>query len=324
VTATSTAPETTSDGPVIETRIEPASVPPNEIEGEGQKLERASGPDDYATVKDSEILQGETRPEDASVESGPETAAISQAPALVADQTPRPSEGDIPDFRPRRRGRAVVAAVVASAAVVVVAGGAWNRLTTTPKYLVHYREVPAERAPAKAPAPPNPTPAPPPAATVATAAAAAPAAEKAGSETLEKAVSTVTVTVKTFPEESVIFRAGKRLGSGVVEVDVERGVKERFTALHDGYLPSNFIVDGSRDTVTVRLKRPAKPRPAPGAQDNPYGAAPGTDATTASAPAPTTDATATAAPPGTAAFSTEPTTQPAPATPPASTETPAN
>jgi hypothetical protein len=72
----------------------------------------------------------------------------------------------------------------------------------------------------------------------------------------------VTVTVKVIPESSVIFRAGKRLGTGTIELGVERGAKERLTALHDGFLPSSFTLDGSRDAVTVRLRRVPPPEPA--------------------------------------------------------------
>jgi hypothetical protein len=84
-------------------------------------------------------------------------------------------------------------------------------------------------------------------------------------------------------------------------------------------LPSNFIVDGSRDTVTVRLKRPAKPRPAPASQDNPYGDAPSAEAT--SAPPTTTGYSATsssseAAPPSNASM---PESTPAPSNPSAAT-----
>jgi hypothetical protein len=132
--------------------------------------------------------------------------------------------------------------------------------------------------------------------------------------------------VKTVPEEAVIFRAGKRLGAGRVEVSVERNDKQRFTALHDGYLPSNFVVDGSRDSITIRLKRIPKPRPEQ-ASEHPYGSAPSTDATAASAPttptpAATTAPPATAAPAATAAFPAG-TAPPAPAPTVPSTESPA-
>jgi hypothetical protein len=70
----------------------------------------------------------------------------------------------------------------------------------------------------------------------------------------------VAVTVKVIPENAVIFRAGEKLGAGAVRVNVERNAKQRLTALHDGYAPYNFTLDGSRDTVTVRLKRTPRPR----------------------------------------------------------------
>ncbi len=58
---------------------------------------------------------------------------------------------------------------------------------------------------------------------------------------LEKAVTAVAVTVKTVSAGAVIFRAGQRLGTGLVEVSVERNAKLRLTAWHDGYAPSNFV-----------------------------------------------------------------------------------
>jgi hypothetical protein len=45
-------------------------------------------------------------------------------------------------------------------------------------------------------------------------------------------------------------------------VSIERLAKQRLTALHDGYAPYNFTLDGSRDAVTVRLQRALKPHAA--------------------------------------------------------------
>jgi hypothetical protein len=63
-----------------------------------------------------------------------------------------------------------------------------------------------------------------------------------------------------------IFQAGKRVGTGLVELDVEPDMKHRLTALMDGHRPVNFTVDGSRGTVTVMLKpvpRVVAPKPVP-------------------------------------------------------------
>jgi hypothetical protein len=136
--------------------------------------------------------------------------------------------------------------------------------------------------------------------------------EAAVGQSAEKSATSVTVTVKTVPEEAVIFRAGKRLGAGLVEVSVERNDKQRFTALHDGYLPSNFVLDGSRDSITIRLKRIPKPR-VEAAAENPYASAPSTDATAASATTTPEASATTATPAATAAFPAGSNAEPAPA-----------
>jgi hypothetical protein len=123
------------------------------------------------------------------------------------------------------------------------------------------------------------------------ASSSAPTPEGVAGTSLEKTPNAVAVTVKTVPEGAVIFRAGQRLGTGVVEVSVERNVKQRFTALFDGYTPSNFTVDGSRDSITIVLKRAQKHRAAPAREsDSPSDDASNEESKAAAAP------TATAAP----------------------------
>jgi hypothetical protein len=290
----------TSDYPTIETSSEPAAVALDELGDASAEL--AAEANDYAAVNETELLADEAR--DPTFES----SAVVKTP-VVADQTPQPSESDIPDFRPRKRGRVASAAIVAGAAAIVVAGVGWSRFARHEPAGARLPANAAERAPERAPAPPSPAPAPSlvAAATTVAPSTPAPALEPAVATSVEKAPAAIIVTVKTFPQEAVIFRAGKRIGAGVVEVSVERNVKERLRALHDGYLPSNVVVDGSRDAITIRLKRIPKPRAEPPPQDDsPYGDAPSADATTTSAPA------ATAAPTATAAFPTGTTPQPAP------------
>jgi hypothetical protein len=286
----------TSDYPTIETSSEQAAVGLDEL-GDAS-AEPAAEANDYAAVNETELLADEAR--DPTFES----SAVVKTP-VVADQTPQPSESDIPDFRPRKRGRVASVAIVAGAAAIVVAGVGWSRLGRHEPPAARLPANAAERAPERAPAPPTPAPAPSPVAAATTVAPSTSAPAVATS--VEKAPAATIVTVKTFPQEAVIFRAGKRIGAGVVEVSVERNVKERLTALHDGYLPSNVVLDGSRDSITIRLKRIPKPRAEPPPQDDsPYGDAPSADATTTSAPA------ATAAPTATAAFPAGTTPQPAP------------
>jgi hypothetical protein len=260
-------------------------------------------------VNETELL-----PDDASAESAVETsavvpAALAKAPSIpvAAEETPQPSESDATDFRPRKRGRVVFAAIVGGVAAIAALGVGFSRFA-------HQTERSSGRVPERAPAPASPAPSPVAATTTATPITPAAAPEAAVAAPVEKATTSVTVTVKTFPQEAVIFRAGKRIGAGVVEVSVERNVKERLTALHDGYLPSNVVIDGSRDSVTIRLRRVPKPpaEPAPDS-DSPYGETPSADATAATAPSTTVAPTAAAAPTPTAAFPTGTTPQPAPA-----------
>jgi hypothetical protein len=95
-----------------------------------------------------------------------------------------------------------------------------------------------------------------------------------------------------------VFRARQRLGAGVVEVNVERHAKQRFTALLDGYVPANFTLDGSRDSVTIRLKRAPKPQAKPAAESAAAGNEPNATngANAATPPAPTAVPEPTAAP----------------------------
>lgn len=60
------------------------------------------------------------------------------------------------------------------------------------------------------------------------------------------------VTVRSVPDGAIFFEAGKRIGTGTIHVNVH-DAKLHLTALLNGYQPLNFKVDGTRDTVTVRL-----------------------------------------------------------------------
>jgi hypothetical protein len=177
----------------------------------------------------------------------------------------RSSDLEIPDFRQRTGGIGVVVAfgaVIALAVAAVVTHPFGSR--TRPTAGISALRVPEQPVPLTLPEPHNPEPATvhgpttPENGTVQMA-----PLELAPIETARaKASNAALVTVKVIPSAAVIFRAGEKLGAGSVQLSVGRTGKQRLTALHDGYLPYNFTVDGSRETVTVRLRRAPRPHAA--------------------------------------------------------------
>ena len=256
----------------------------------------------------AELLSPEVAGED---DASTEATVMTTEPAkgsvgAAGDESLAPSPIELASFRPRSVGRTAFAVFAGCAAVFVVASVAWNRASHRSEPVA---ERLPERAPALAPAGPSPVSVPSPAtpapATVTT--TSAPAPEQPGDKSGEKATAAVTVTVTAVPKEAVIFRAGKRLGTGVVRVSVEPKVKQRFTALLDGYAPSNFALDGSRDAVTIVLKRVQKRRVTTAHEsDSPYDDEPAGDATAAATPT----ATVAAAPESTAETAAEPAVPP--------------
>ena len=167
----------------------------------------------------------------------------SQVPVAL----PRVSEFDIPDFRRHQIGPAVIIAALGAAIALVVASVGSHQFP---------RQVPTElQRPATAAAPITPV--------SLAISAQAPVLQAPAAPSPDKSLNTVAVTVTVIPAAAVIFRAGQKLGAGTVQVSVDHRAKQRLTALHDGYAPYNFTLDGSRDTVTVRLKRAPRPQAAP-------------------------------------------------------------
>jgi hypothetical protein len=254
-------------------------------------IEVSAGSAAEATVESVESVAPEARADPATEERTSAepvaTSAIAKAPTVPAAD----DEVDLPNFRRRTPGRATLVAIVGGVAALVVAGVAWKRFASDGERAAAMVAAPApERAPEQAPPRPSPEPAPSPATPLTSEAANSPAptVEATVATSPEKTANAVAVTIKTVPEEAVIFRAGQRLGTGVVAVNVERNVKQRFTALLDGYTPSNFTVDGSRDSITIMLKRAQKPRAAPAREsDSPSADAP-SEESKAAAPAATT------------------------------------
>jgi hypothetical protein len=240
---------------------------------------------------------------DASGEPALDESAADESAEQVRDEELLDAEderADLPDFRRRPPGRATLAVLVGSAAALVVASVAWSQFASRGEHSAarNPAPVPERHTPERAPERPNPEPVPSPATPVTNEVASTPAPTLEGAlgTSLEKAVTTVAVTIRTVPAGAVIFRAGERLGTGVVEVSVERKLKQRFTALLDGYTPSNFTLDGSRDSVTVVLRRAPKRRAAPAPEsDSPYGE-PSADSNAVPASAPTAAPAPAAAP----------------------------
>jgi hypothetical protein len=224
---------------------------------------------------------------------------------------PVTSEVEAPIVAQRKPGIARLVALVGIAAtlaftVAFVATSRFARQGAPPASVAVARapERGIARAPEAKPALPGSPPAAP--ASPSEAATPAPAVEAAVEPAPGKPSSTVLVTIKTIPEEAVVFRAGERLGAGVVEVTVERNAKQRFTAVLDGYSSADFTLDGLSDSVTVRLKRAGKRQAVQALVTTPSGSEPNSDAIAAAAMAP-------AAPPESTVAS-EPAPAPAPTT----------
>ena len=127
--------------------------------------------------------------------------------------------------------------------------------------------TPSEPVAAVAPAPPAPAAVPARAAEPSPVAPSprAPTAERLELEPLVlEAPDRGVVTVQSVPEGAIFFEAGQRLGTTQVRINVAHQSKRHLTALLNGYQPLNFKVDGTSDTITVRLT-PVAAAPVPAA-----------------------------------------------------------
>jgi hypothetical protein len=251
--------------------VEPSAVAP----AEDERVE---------DVRDEELIDAGTNAESSGVRIG---------------LAPSPPEIDVPDFRRRQPGARTFAVFLAAAAVVV-GGIAWSQRVSSSAHLSANVAVPAaeRHVPQGAAEPPRSEPVPPPAApaTSERATELGPAFDGTSAPSLEKSATEVAVSVKVVPAGAVIFRAGRRLGTGVVEVSVERKTKQRLTALLDGYTPSNFTLDGLRDSVTIVLKRAPKVRAEPAQQGDSLTLEPSQEPTPAATPAPAVEPVPESAP----------------------------
>lgn len=188
-------------------------------------------------------------------------------------ETLRPAEVDPSMGFPRRRSGSKVIAPLVIAAALIVTSVWWIRLSadagdTAAAPVEPAMKRPAAEAiatnelakPAEPVAPKTPPPAPSPAEAPRNASAeaasekpASPELSDASAAALNKGESSVVVSVRTVPP-AIIFEAGKRIGAGTIEVNVEPARKLRLTALLDGHAPQNFTLDGSKPAVTIMMK----------------------------------------------------------------------
>jgi len=232
---------------------------------------------------------------------------LSEIVSSGATETFRPSEVDKAVSLPPARGRSRWLPALAAITVLALGGGAWLKLRPHPQAqrearpaAVAARAAVPERAPAPpvaveaAPAAPAPAPEPTPAPTPETSAAApAPTADltsafAAALSGTAPSGNAVAVTVRVTPAGSIIFDHGRRIGTDVVQVNVEPGGRKNLVALLDGYQPRRFTVDSKLNSVSIALRPAGVPAPAEPAT---YG----TPSTAAAVPSPA------AAPPAAAA-----------------------
>jgi hypothetical protein len=277
------APERPSDAATLTASATDVVIEVSEDASRGP--EAASAEDErVADVRDEELIEAGINAESSGVRIG---------------LTPRPTEIDVPDFRRRQPGTRTFAAFVV-AGVVMVGGVAWSQRVSSGARVSASVALPVAEphVPREAPEPPRSEPVPLPLApaTHERTSALGPALDEITAPSIEKSVAAVAVSVKVVPAGAVVFRAGRRLGAGAVEVSVERNVKQRLTALLDGYMLSNFTLDGSRESVTIVLRRAPKVRADAAEPSDSPSAEPSGDPTPATTPAPTVEPAPESAP----------------------------
>ena len=185
----------------------------------------------------------------------PKVSEIRALSSVTQTELPGPSKFEIPDFRRYEVGPTPIVAAIGAVVALIVASVASPQFPTVVEHSSEVAVTQLPRAPLAQPLPKLQSPEPPRAVT--TPATPSASALQIPAETAHD--EPIVVTVKVIPENSVIFRGSEKLGFGAVEVSVEHDAKQRLTALHDGYVPYSFTLDGSRDTVTVRLHAVPKP-----------------------------------------------------------------
>jgi len=193
---------------------------------------------------------------------GAYTSSESLSPAEVAAPVPSTEPSSVSRFAP------VLVLGALAAASVLWLGRAPKADPPHPAVAARPVSVPVAPLPAQ----PVPAAAPVPAAPPPTPVAPEPPARVAEQLQLEplvlEAPDRVSVTVKSLPEGAIFFEAGQRLGTGQVRLNLAQKTRRHLTALLNGYQPLNFKVDGTSDTVTVRLL-PVAPEPPPAAEAPP-------------------------------------------------------
>jgi hypothetical protein len=223
----------------------------------------------------------------------PSPASVpAQWPELISD-TLHPSQIDappayaVPEFRSPGPRRALLASgIFACAGLIWFVGTSAQSEPdnvaelSPPRALPAAARTPAAVMPAAVVAAPVP-------ATQAVEAQAANTNSAAVSSALSAASEPSPVTVHISPSDAVVFKYGRRLGTGDVAVDVAPGTKITLVAQLDGYTPRTVVLDGSNKSVNIVLSRVQTRRAtATSSASKANGAGESADSPTSSAPDP--------------------------------------
>ena len=88
----------------------------------------------------------------------------------------------------------------------------------------------------------------------------------------------VAVTILTQPEGAIIYERNRRLGTSGLQLQMEAGSRRTLLALRNYHQPTQFVVDGTQQVVTVTLPPVSRsaigPKSAPGSVTSSPGGAP--------------------------------------------------
>jgi hypothetical protein len=290
LTSASAPPPVVAESLIVRA-VSPTSRPPAPVLSAPRPAVKQTEP--VEDVRDDELLLDEAASaEDVSGERAENVSVVSaENVSSLGSGAREPATADdvAPDFRRRRAGQKL-ATLVGGAAALVIAISAARRFGSDPAPEAAPPGAFAQRTAERTPAPAAPVAAAPDG-------TPSPAPKTAEATALETAPAPITVAIKTVPDGAIIYRGRERLGAGVATVSLERNAKERFVARLDGYVPERFTLDGSRDSVTVLLRRAPKPRRAAAPKsDSPYDDEPDANPSAASVPAAPAVAEPSAAP----------------------------
>jgi hypothetical protein len=188
----------------------------------------------------------------------------------------------VPEFRPQRPWRALLASgIVASAGLIWLVRSSTTSEPDTVAALPPARPL---AAPSRTPAAVAPATAVPVPTTEATGTNATKSNSAGFTDSFKSALSgtsdMILVAVHISPPDALVFKSGRRLGTGDVTVNVVPGTKTTLVAQLDGYTPRTVVLDGTNTSVNIVLRR----APAGRATDTSSQSKPNNGAATGDAP----------------------------------------